>query len=64
MEEPETSTGEKSFKKKKKFVYLDKYEAYKETTDEKIKLMQTSINIGYGILAVIVTCLVVLALVK
>lgn len=64
MEESQVTTEDKSFKKKKKFVYLDKYEAYKESTDEKIRLMQTSINIGYAIMGVLVTCIIVLALVK
>lgn len=48
---------EKSFKKKKKFVYLDKFETYKEDTDEKIRLMQRSINICYisiGVLLLII----------
>jgi hypothetical protein len=62
MEEPENSTGEKSFKKKKKFVYLDKFETYKEVTDEKIRLMQRSINICYLALAVQAAAIVILAL--
>jgi len=64
MEETQNQVVESSTRKKKKFVYLEKYELYKEQTDEKIRLMQTSINIGYGILGVIITCLVVLALSK
>jgi len=62
MEEPENSTGEKSFKKKKKFVYLDKFETYKEVTDEKIRLMQKSINISYVITGILVIAVVLLAL--
>lgn len=64
MEEPEIKQEEKSFKKKKKFVYLDKYETYKEITDEKIRQMSVSINIVYAILGVVVTALITLALVK
>jgi len=60
MEEPETEI--KSFKKKKKFVYLDKYEAYKETTDDKIKLMQKSINICYAVIGGLAIAVALLAL--
>lgn len=55
---------ERSSKKKKKFVYLDKFETYKEVTDERIRQMSVSINIVYAILGVVVTALIVLALVK
>ena len=61
MEEPEI-TGEKSFKKKKKFVYLDKYEAYKESTDDKIRLMQKSINICYVVIGILTIAVVLLAI--
>lgn len=53
---------EKFLKKKKKFVYLDKYETYKEITDEKIRLMQRSLNICYLGLAVLLAAIILIAL--
>jgi hypothetical protein len=41
-------------KKKKKFVYLDKYEAYKENADGRLHILERSLNIcyvGIGVLA-------------
>lgn len=54
MQETENKEEEKSFKKKKKFVYLDKYETYKELTDDQITALQRSVNfcyVGMGIIA-------------
>lgn len=64
MSENKNQVVESSTRKKKKFVYLDKYELHKDQIDERIRLIQVSVNIGYGILGVIITCLVVLALFK
>ena len=50
----EETQEEKSFKKKKKFVYLDKYETYKEGTAEIIRKMQKRVEIGYVILAMLI----------
>jgi hypothetical protein len=41
-------------KPKKKFVYLDKYEAYKDNTDGRLHILERSLNIcyvGIGVLA-------------
>jgi hypothetical protein len=53
-----------SDKKKKKFVYLDKYETYKEHTDDVIKAMQQSINIGYVGMGVLAIWLLLITLTK
>ncbi len=50
-------------KKKKKFVYLDKYEIYKEITDTRLHSLERSLNacyIGIGILAVCIVLIVIL----
>ena len=51
MEETQNQAESNYNKKKKKFVYLEKYDLYREQTDDKIQLMQRSINISYVIIA-------------
>lgn len=63
MESTQNQAEATANKKKKKFVYLEKYESYKESTDERIRLMQKSINIGYAIMGILF-CLIVLVSMK
>lgn len=63
MEEPE-KTESTFVKKKKKFVYLDKYEAYKESTDGRIHSLERSLNICYVGLGVLATWLLLLTLTR
>jgi len=51
-------------KKKKKFVYLDKYETYKDQTDEKIRLMEKSINLCYILIGGLIAAIIAIALIK
>ncbi len=53
-----------SDKKKKKFVYLDKYDAYKESTDARLHLLERSINGCYISLAILTTLLVIVIITK
>jgi hypothetical protein len=61
MEEQEI---EKSFRKKKKFVYLDKYETYKTHTDDRIRLIQKSINMNYILIGLLAIGLLTIILAK
>jgi hypothetical protein len=63
MEETQNQVEGNYNKKKKKFVYLEKYDLYKEETDEKIQLMQKSINISYIVIAALIVA-VTIALLK
>lgn len=53
-----------SEKKKKKFVYLDKYETYKESTDAKLHLMERSLNACYIGLAILASWLLLITFMK
>ena len=53
-----------SEKKKKKFVYLDKYEAYKEATDARLHSMERSLNVCYVGLGVIAIWLLLITLTR
>jgi len=53
-----------SAKPKKKFVYLDKYDAYKELTDNKIRLLERSLNGCFIAIAVLALILVVIVINK
>ena len=61
MEENEDILGESkrihSTKKKKKFVYLDKYEAYVESTNEKFTL-------GYAIMGLLALAIIGLVITR
>ena len=63
MEENQNQVEGNYNKKKKKFVYLEKYELFKEETDEKIQSIQKSINISYIVIAALVLA-VTIALLK
>jgi hypothetical protein len=63
MEETQNQVEGNYNKKKKKFVYLEKYDLYKEETDEKIQLLQKSINISYIVIAALIVA-VTIALLK
>lgn len=59
MEETQNQIVENSGRKKKKFVYLDKYEMNKDRIDEKIKFLELSINICYVLIAALSACLII-----
>lgn len=60
----EENTVERSFKKKKKFVYLDKYDTYKENTETRLHSMERSLNVCYVGLGVLATWLLLITLTK
>lgn len=53
MEETNNQAEKSSNKKKKKFVYLEKYEVYKEQTDGKIKQLEKAVNFSYLLMALV-----------
>lgn len=53
-----------SEKKKKKFVYLDKYEVYKESTNGKLHSMERSLNVAYVALGILAVWLLLITLTK
>lgn len=62
MEETQNQVEGIFNKKKKKFVYLDKYELYKEITDAKIRHLERALNAGYVAVGILTVWIILLTI--
>lgn len=62
MEETQNQVEGIFNKKKKKFVYLDKYELYKEITDAKIGHLERALNAGYVVVGILTVWIILLTI--
>jgi len=68
MEESQNQVEEKELtsiagnKKKKKFVYLEKYENYKDYMHHRVKALEKSISIAYVLLGVVIVWVILLTI--
>jgi hypothetical protein len=62
MEETHNQVEAGSIKKKKKFVYLEKYEAYKEAADARMNSLERSLNVGFVAIGILVVWIILLTI--
>jgi len=64
MQETENQQENSQGKKKRKYVYLDKYEVYKADTDYRISILERSLNGCYVSMVVLIVWIILLTINK